>query len=282
MADPCRIRCDRVGGSRPSFRGAGAARSRHFPRRSLGRCIRRRAAWLVKGETGNRQSRRQRGGVRGADDRHGWPGRRGLGRRLEDYHTHSTRKSFMNALYGIYRADGKIDTSLTLAKLDVKEKNTELTPQEKQATILDLLRSRSGVYLPAAGEIQVMRDARPQRGSHPPGTFWYDNNWDFNVLGTIFRQLTGADIFDALKTRIADPIGMEDFDIRQARTMRHPNPSIRATGSESPRAISRDLVTCICAADAGEIVRSYRGRGSRRASRVTRMRSRASPRAGTV
>ena len=198
------------------------------------------------------------------------------------YHSHSTRKSFMSALYGIYRADGKIDNSLTLAKLDVKEKNTELTPQEKQATILDLLRSRSGVYLPAAGEIQVMRDARPQRGSHPPGTFWYYNNWDFNVLGTIFRQLTGADIFDALKTRIAEPIGMEDFDIRQAHTMRHPNPSIRATGSESPRAISRDLVTCICAADAGEIVRSYRRRGSRRASRVTRMRSRASPRAGTV
>ena len=132
------------------------------------------------------------------------------------YHSHSTRKSFMSALYGIYRADGKIDTSLTLAKLGVKEKNTELTPQEKQATILDLLRSRSGIYLPAAGEIQVMRDARPQRGSHAPGTFWYYNNWDFNVLGTIFRQLTGADIFDALKTRIADPISMEDFDIRQA------------------------------------------------------------------
>ena len=61
-----------------------------------------------------------------------------------------------------------------------------------------------------------MRDARPARGSHAPGTFWYYNNWDFNVLGTVFRQLTGADIFEALKTRIADPIGMQDFDIRQA------------------------------------------------------------------
>jgi CubicO group peptidase (beta-lactamase class C family) len=132
------------------------------------------------------------------------------------YHSHSTRKSFMSALYGIYRADGQIDTSLTLGKLGIQEKGTELTPQEQQATVLDLLRSRSGVYLPAAGEVQAMRDSRPKRGSHPPGTFWYYNNWDFNALGTIFRQLTGADIFEALKTRIADPIGMEDFDIRQA------------------------------------------------------------------
>jgi CubicO group peptidase (beta-lactamase class C family) len=130
------------------------------------------------------------------------------------YNTHSTRKSFMSALYGIYGAEGRIDTSLTLGKLGVKEKNTELTAQEKQATVIDLLRSRSGVYLPAAGEVQAMRDARPPRGSVAPGTFWYYNNWDFNVLGTVFRQLTGTDIFQALKTRIADPIGMEDFDVR--------------------------------------------------------------------
>jgi CubicO group peptidase (beta-lactamase class C family) len=132
------------------------------------------------------------------------------------YHSHSTRKSFMNALYGIYRAEGRIDTSLTLGALGIREKGTDLSPQEKQATVLDLLRSRSGVYLPAAGEIQAMRDARPARGSHAPGTFWYYNNWDFNVLGTIFRQKTGVDIFEALRTRIADPIGMEDFDIRHA------------------------------------------------------------------
>ena len=114
------------------------------------------------------------------------------------YHTHSTRKSFMSALYGIYRAEGRIDTSLTLGKLGIREKGTELTSLEKQATVLDLLRSRSGVYLPAAGEIQAMRDARPKRGSHPPGTFWYYNNWDFNVLGTIFavdwrRHLRGPE-----------------------------------------------------------------------------------------
>ena len=35
-----------------------------------------------------------------------------------------------------------------------------------------------------------MAKRRPLRGSHPPGTFWYYNNWDFNVLGTIFEKAT--------------------------------------------------------------------------------------------
>jgi CubicO group peptidase (beta-lactamase class C family) len=128
------------------------------------------------------------------------------------YRAHSVRKSFMNALYGIYVGEGKLDTSLTLRQLGITDK-TPLTSQEQEATVLDLLKARSGVYIPAASEIQVMRDARPERGSHPPGTFWYYNNWDFNALGTIFRERTGADIYEAFKSRVADPIGMEDLDI---------------------------------------------------------------------
>jgi hypothetical protein len=46
--------------------------------------------------------------------------------------------------------------------------------------------SRSGVYHEAAAEAQVMINTRPDRGSHTHGTFFYYNNWDFNVLGTIF------------------------------------------------------------------------------------------------
>jgi CubicO group peptidase (beta-lactamase class C family) len=75
----------------------------------------------------------------------------------------------------------------------------------------DLLLSRSGVYHEAAGEIQPMIDARPERGSHVPGTFFYYNNWDFNVLGTIFEQITGKCIFNAFNEEIAKPIGMKDF-----------------------------------------------------------------------
>jgi CubicO group peptidase (beta-lactamase class C family) len=56
-----------------------------------------------------------------------------------------------------------------------------------------------------------MRADRPERGSHAPGTFWYYNNWDFNVLGSVYRQLTGEDIFEAIDRRVARPIGMQDY-----------------------------------------------------------------------
>ena len=127
------------------------------------------------------------------------------------YHCHSMRKSLMSALYGIFVEDGMIDVTKTLEELGIDDK-TPLTNAEKQATVADLLKARSGVYIPAAGEAQSMRDARPERGSHAPGTFWYYNNWDFNALGTIFDQETGErNVYAAFQSRIAEPIGMQDY-----------------------------------------------------------------------
>jgi CubicO group peptidase (beta-lactamase class C family) len=125
--------------------------------------------------------------------------------------SHSVRKSLLSALIGQAVADGKIDTARTLAELGIDERATPLTTEERRARVIDLLQARSGVYLAAAGEVDAMRDARPQRGSHAPGTFWYYNNWDFNVLGTIYRKSTGEDLFQAFDRRIARPIGMQDY-----------------------------------------------------------------------
>jgi CubicO group peptidase (beta-lactamase class C family) len=135
--------------------------------------------------------------------------------------SHSVRKSFLSALYGIYVAEKRIDTSKTLEQLGITER-VPLTKAEQQATVLDLLKARSGVYITAAAEVASMRKRRPKRGSHEPGTFWYYNNWDFNVLGTIFRQETGEDIYEAFKRRIADPTGMQDF-ILERQGYRHEN-----------------------------------------------------------
>ncbi|MGD8966909.1 MAG: serine hydrolase, partial [Anaerolineae bacterium] len=133
------------------------------------------------------------------------------------YQCHSMRKSLLSALYGIYVAEGKIDLSKTLDELGIDD-HAPLTEAEKQATVADLLRARSGVYIPAAGEAPSMKAMRPARGSHAPGTFWYYNNWDFNALGTIFDQETGEEnIYQAFKTRIADPIGMQDYPIESLR-----------------------------------------------------------------
>jgi CubicO group peptidase (beta-lactamase class C family) len=128
------------------------------------------------------------------------------------YFCHSMRKSLMSALYGIYVAEGKIDLTATLKDLGIDDK-TPLTEIEKTATVKDLLSARSGVYIEAAGEAASMKAMRPARGSHAPGTFWYYNNWDFNTLGTIFDQLSGEkNIYTAFDKRIADPIGMQDYD----------------------------------------------------------------------
>ncbi len=132
------------------------------------------------------------------------------GKTTNNIYSHSTRKSLLSALYGIYAANGKINTSLTLKQLGIEEK-VPLTDTERQAKVIDLLKARSGVYIPAAAEAKSMSDARPKRGSYKHGENWYYNNWDFNVLGTIFREQTGEDIYEAFKNRIAEPIGMQDY-----------------------------------------------------------------------
>lgn len=123
----------------------------------------------------------------------------------------SVRKSLLNALYGIHVAEGNIDLGNTLADIGIDDLPPALTTTEKQATILDLLRARSGVYHATARETKAMRAARPKRGSHRPGSFFYYNNWDFNVLGSIFEQQTNKNIFEEFVERIGKPIGMQDF-----------------------------------------------------------------------
>jgi CubicO group peptidase (beta-lactamase class C family) len=124
---------------------------------------------------------------------------------------HSVRKSFMSALYGIAVASKQMALDRTLAELAIDDKPPRLTAAERQATVRDLLMARSGIYHQAAYETRTMEEERPARGSHPPGTFWFYNNWDFNALGTILRNATGEDTFAAVERRIARPIGMQDF-----------------------------------------------------------------------
>ena len=126
------------------------------------------------------------------------------------YNCHSIRKSFLSALMGPYVEDGTIDLSLTLEALGIDDVEG-LSAVEKKATIYDLLTARSGIYHPAGYETPWMRAIKPPRHSQPPGTAWCYSNWDFNALGTIFAQLTGRGVHDALRDTIARPLGMEDF-----------------------------------------------------------------------
>jgi CubicO group peptidase (beta-lactamase class C family) len=135
---------------------------------------------------------------------------------------HSCRKSFLSALAGIAVAQGQLHLDDTLASLHIDDHPPALSPAEQQATVRDLLQARSGVYHGAAYETKSMAAARPARGSHPPGTFWYYNNWDFNALGGIYERATGRSIYDALATQIATPIGMQDYRPQDGTYVRDP------------------------------------------------------------
>jgi CubicO group peptidase (beta-lactamase class C family) len=140
---------------------------------------------------------------------------------------HSVRKSFVSALYGTALARNEVDLHATLAQLGVDD-DTPLTAAEKSATVRDLLGARSGVYLPAAYAPADQDSTRPVRGSHPPGSHWFYNNWDFNVAGVIFERVTGEELYSAFAQRIARPIGMEDYaagdglEVLEPSLSRHP------------------------------------------------------------
>jgi len=122
----------------------------------------------------------------------------------------SVRKSVLSMLFGNYVADGTVDLDRTLAELGIDD-HQALTEAEKRATIRDLLSARSGVYHPASNSGDNLASA-PPRGSQEPGAYYLYSNWDFNALGTIFEQETGRNIYDALETDLARPIGVQDFD----------------------------------------------------------------------
>ncbi len=160
-----------------------------------------------------------------------------VSRRFELY---SARKSLVSALAGIAVADGRLETSKTLADLRVDDV-PPLLDAEKQAKVIDLLRSRSGIYHPAAKETADMKTNRPARGSAKPGETWLYNNWDFNTIGVILEQATGRRLFEEYERRIAAPLGMEDFRARdgyeqfERSLSRHPAHAFRMSARDLAR-----------------------------------------------
>ena len=122
----------------------------------------------------------------------------------------SVRKSILSMLYGIYEERGRIDLNRTLAQIGIDDVGG-ITPAEKQATVLNLITARSGIYHPASNSGDDLASA-PPRGSQKPGAYYLYSNWDFNALGTIFEKETGVDIYDAFEAELAKPLGMQDFN----------------------------------------------------------------------
>src|SRR5262245_25368849 len=145
------------------------------------------------------------------------------GETARKFNVHSIRKSFLSALYGLAVNEAKINLNSTLAELGIDDNEPALTAEEKKARVIDLLKARSGIYHTALAESEQMRAMKPKRGSHPPGSFWCYNNWDFNALGTIFENAMKSTIAEEFNQRIAAPLQMEDFKVEDVDYMRGPD-----------------------------------------------------------
>ncbi|UUX48717.1 serine hydrolase [Nisaea acidiphila] len=138
-----------------------------------------------------------------------------LGDLAVPYSIHSARKALLSAVVGQHVGDGpnEIPLDATLAELGIDDDPPPLTPLQRQATVLHLLKSMSGINHPAAAEggLTADKERRLGDGENQPGTIWAYNNWDYNALTTIFERRTGVSVSEGFRAGIAEPVGMQDF-----------------------------------------------------------------------
>ncbi|MFA5713885.1 MAG: serine hydrolase [Bacteroidales bacterium] len=123
----------------------------------------------------------------------------------------SCRKSILAMLMGNYVENGTIELSLTVGQMGMDDVGG-LLPIEKEASILNCITARSGVYH-IASNTGDDRAYAPERGSQIPGQYYLYNNWDFNIAGTIFENLTAKNIYVAFEEEFAQPLGFQDFSL---------------------------------------------------------------------
>ncbi len=130
----------------------------------------------------------------------------------------SCRKSILSILYGKYVKNGTINLNKTLGELGVTD-HGGLLPIEQSAKVLHLIQARSGIYHQASNSGSALDNPKrvPERGSVMPGTKFLYNNWDFNAAGSVFEQLTGKSVFEAVDEDLAKPLGFQDWDLARHR-----------------------------------------------------------------
>ncbi|HMS67492.1 MAG TPA: serine hydrolase [Saprospiraceae bacterium] len=127
----------------------------------------------------------------------------------------SCRKSVLSILYGKYVENGTIDLNETIGEIGIDEADGLLT-QEKEATVNDLITSRSGVFhTPSNGGYDEKNIL--ERGSVKHGEYFVYNNWDFNVAGYVLEKKSGKSIYQEIEDQLAIPLGFQDWNINNQK-----------------------------------------------------------------
>lgn len=141
--------------------------------------------------------------------------------------TQSVRKSFLSSLYGIHVAEGHIDLGKTVGELGITDKEPALTEMEKQATVLDLLRARSGVYHPVGLETAYMRATQPARGSYVPGEHYITTIGISMCWARSSRRRLGRRFLPSLRSGLRSRSGCRTSGLWMGGTWRVRTRSIR-------------------------------------------------------
>lgn len=120
------------------------------------------------------------------------------------------RQSILAMLYGKYVEEGNIDLNATLGDLGVDDVNP-LLPEEKKATVLNLLEGRSGIFLEDGYSGQPMITTF-ERGDPNARGSWMFSNWNIDVANYILESTSGNDVFQEFENQIALPLQFEDWD----------------------------------------------------------------------
>jgi len=127
---------------------------------------------------------------------------------------HSVRKAILSAL--VFQHLDQIALEATLGELDIQDAPIPLSPIQETAKVIHLLKSTSGINHPAVsqlGSMQRDRDLLLGKEDNIPGLKWAYNNWDYNALSTIFEQETALSMEEAFRSGIAEPLGIENYDV---------------------------------------------------------------------
>lgn len=142
------------------------------------------------------------------------------GANSDKYTAQSVRKGLVSSLVGQLVASRKLGLGRTLEEMAIDDVEPPLTKAERQATLRDLLRSRSGIFHSALYEVggwtrERRALAEEERAAgydlYPAGAYWIYNNWDFNAVGTIIEKAAGEEIGALFERQIAKPTRMQDF-----------------------------------------------------------------------
>jgi CubicO group peptidase (beta-lactamase class C family) len=127
---------------------------------------------------------------------------------------HSLTKSFNSTAVGLAVADGKLNLDDPVLKFFPEDAPAEISVNLKAMKVRDLLTMSCGhdSEPKAAGGAPSVKQFLAHPVVHKPGTHFQYNSMGSYTLAAIVTKVTGQTSFDFLKSRLFEPLGIENVE----------------------------------------------------------------------